>query len=476
MAKKEKTDEDEMARIKEVAGQANPGEEEEPKPKDRDPPTRDQGTAAPRPGVPEFGPGRMDAPFPPEWLRLSQALMDVKWDQKAKASLWAEWEQMSPETQRVSNYLYNAMIARGMSPYMANYICQRVYRPDAPYVQQGVPYQPYPAYAQTYANAPNAPGQSPEEKEEDKVDRWMDELMKMIKMRNMAYLMGTAMGGAGQAPMIEMRAKMGPDGQVVYGADGQPQIEYVPHSVAAMPGAQMVSAYQRGDQVDPSKMMQTVMDAFKTGVELTRQQAPPDTSAAFAAMQQQVHEAQLGELKAHFAAQERSFSAERDIFLKQLDAMSPEKQAEQMKRWKEAGFGGGDNLESLKLQMRYDAWKTARQDTKEEKMSQLQARAAEAQEGRAQFRDLIELGKTALTDALKPVTVAIGDGMRERLSHPGVPAAAPAPGQGGPQRAVDPNTMTPQQRQEYLQKLRTFRTKLDEEEQKVVSAENPPPQ
>lgn len=414
--------------------------------------------------------------IPPELRRLRQVLNDVKWNIELKKSLWAEWITLPMDMQKNPRVLFDAMVWRGASPWLANHVVAMVFRSD-PYSQQWQQWNG-PAYQQgAYAGAVNAPGSSPGQERsepEDKMDRWMDDLMKQIKMRNMTYLMGTAMGGAGQQPVLETRVKVGPDGQPFYGVDGKPVIEYIPNSLAAMPAAQMIGAYQRGEALDPTKMMEVMSNMFKIGIDVARQQAPPDNSAAFASMQAQVHEAQLGELRAHFAAQEKSFGAEREIFMKQLDQMSPERQAEQIERWKKAGLFGGDNLEALKLQMRYDAWKTQRGDEKDKEMARIQASAAQAAEGRAQFRDLIELGKSALTDALKPVTTAVGDGLRDRLAHGVQPAAAPAA--QVPQQAPDYSKMSSQERQERLAKYRTFRSQLEAEESKIQALESPPPQ
>ena len=138
-------------------------------------PSRDTPTREPY-RLLEFGPGLIDPPMPVEWRRLAQALQDVKWDQKAKASLWDEWQNTSLQLQQ-PRYLYNAMIARGMSPYMANYIVTRVYNENVAL--------PPPAV----------------QVEEDKVDRLMEDLMKQVKLRNMVYLMRTTMGAG---PVVEV--------------------------------------------------------------------------------------------------------------------------------------------------------------------------------------------------------------------------------------------------------------------------------
>lgn len=305
------------------------------------------------------------------------------------------------------------------------------------------------------------PPLSSEEEAQEMVRGMMSSVNAAMRTRVMLQAFGPVLSPQAQIQDMVPRPRIGSDGKPVLDEQGTPLVDWVPMSPRGQQVADMMQRFDRGESVDPMKLATAMMDIFTKGVQFGGGERKGEgvPTQQLLDMQARIHESQIDTLKAQFGSTEKVFEQEREILKQQFEAMAPERQIEQIEKWKKLGLLGGDNLEAIKLQLRMRMWETERSDAKDQQMAQAQAQMAESERARQQFHDLIDLGKNALTDALKPVTMAIGDGIRQRVA--GAPPPAPgAPPPPGTQSPPDYASMSPEQRAEY-------RAKLDEIQQKV---------
>ncbi len=130
------------------------------------------------------------------------------------------------------------------------------------------------------------------------------------------------------------------------------------------------------------------------------------------------------------------------------------------------------DLEKLKLQLRASIYN-------QERMDRIQGEAVASERSTAQLRELIELGRSAITDAVRPLTSAVGDGLRSRIANAPLP---PQPGVdvGQPQpqeiRPIPFARMSPEQRQDYKKRLAAARRVVDARERELAAAEGRNPE
>ena len=357
--------------------------------------------------------------------------------------------------------------------------------PYASQAPQGYGAPPYGG--NPYAPAPAAPPEpsrerSIEEETQDLVRGMIASANAAMRVRMMMQAIGPVFGGSGSQPAVEMvpRPRVDEHGQPILDTRGAPVVDWVPTSPRAAEMNDMMRRFDRGETIDPTKFASLMVDMFKTGVQSAAPAGPASGSPeALMQMQQQIHAANIETLKAQFASTERLFDVERQNFLRQVEQMSPEKQAEQLKKLKELGLSGTDNLPALQMQLKVHMWEVERAEAKEQAQASAQARALEAQRGRDEFRELVSLGRDSLEKVLAPVTTAVGDGLRQRIATgggaPGAPPEAPPPAAAPASAPLNYATMTPEQRARARAKLAQIRVDVEQTEAALNAAESGQP-
>lgn len=123
------------------------------------------------------------------------------------------------------------------------------------------------------------------------------------------------------------------------------------------------------------------------------------------------------------------------------------------------------NLEVAKLNAKLKVWEVEHGDRLAQMQAQAQAAAQEAAEGRAQFRELVEVGKVTVEKALSPLLNTFEAAVHDRIAG-GPRGATAAP----PKQVLDYSRMGPEERAAYLQKVEEIEAKVALEKSRILAA------
>ncbi len=118
-------------------------------------------------------------------------------------------------------------------------------------------------------------------------------------------------------------------------------------------------------------------------------------------------------------------------------------------------------LKARELELRTEMWKTEKELEREERLEAIRREMKTAEEGRSQFHEVADVLKTTITDAFKPVSSAIADGLRQRVAGGGAPPQA---------QAIDYGKLSPAEREAYGMQFRQIQGKLDAEVARLNAA------
>jgi hypothetical protein len=305
----------------------------------------------------------------------------------------------------------------------------------------------------------------------------------LYQMKTMTQTLGIGPGGE-MIPVLRMT----PEGKPVRDEQGSYVFDQVPAT-----RANYQAALRTAEGADPTKLAQGMMDVFIKGTEFAKERAAGGGLDQIVAVQKDLMEARVEAARAGFDAEREIFKLERGDLMKRLEQQSPEKVVDQMKKWKELGLFGGDNMEALKLQAQLKMAEWKRQDERELLMAEAQAKAAESGRQGDTMRKLLELGSQAIERAVSPISQAVAQGiqMRSALMPPGptptlgtsAPATAPGPAPGfgpamqpvmqqpvAPPPPTDYRAFTQEQRAEIRRRIEEARAILDSQEGQLDAA------
>ncbi len=382
---------------------------------------------SPPPGafeVPEFTAGSATPSYPIEWTRLQRTLKDIKWDPKMKVSLWNEWINLPPNYQN-SQFLFNAFIARGASPYLAGHVVNMVYRPNEMYVHtpQGafMPYATMPM--QGTGQAPNAPvEEDPIEKRRKDLEAQRLQVQEMIQQRtqlSMLRQMEIEGGGSG-----------GPDPTQMF-------VEGV--KFAAESAKQGITG-------------QDLLAALRTGVEVGR---PPQAEPS--AFKDQLYQLQQDTIR---AAHEREIAliqakseAEKAAYVQSSPMNAFQQTAGMMKEMQILGLAQRPTdpnveLKGKELDIREKMYHARREDERDQRKFDMELKARKEDQETRTIDRLLETANNAIKTIADPISKGLGDRFRS-----GEPLFAPQPPGAPPVAVQQPQQLTPEQAAQQMQKL-----------------------
>lgn len=425
--------------------------------------------------------GKVEPRRSPVWGRLKRALELIRMNSEVKDAIWTMFTE-EPVHYNNPTTMHSMMVNLGADAHKAHWLVQEAFKlTQTP--EYGYP--PAATYAYAEPSGPRSASSSSGSKTDEageihELNREMNRAMMrwamfLFQFRTMSQTLGPMMGGAGdRVPVL----RMNPDGSPAKGEDGNYIFDHVP---ATRDAVQV--GLQKAESVDPMKLATALQDSFGRGMDAMSKAiefATPRQGGGASieqwvdrtlALQSKVHDKDLEAVKAQWSAI-REVSSEREkMLMQQLESLTPERQAETIKKWKSLGLlNVGDNLQATELQMKWEIAKMKRQDEKEVAMAQAQAQAVQAEADSRKFENLMNLATKTVTDAVKPVTSAIGDGLRARVSGQAPQNPAPA---GNPQPQLpDFSSMTPEQRSAYRSNIARARELAAEAESRINAADN----